>query len=53
MVHNFEKLDERIKLKVARWSKCEITPICSFIGGIASQEVIKKTGKYIRINQRL
>ena len=53
MVHNFEKLDEQIKLKVSRWSKCEITPICSFIGGIASQEVIKKTGKYIRINQRL
>ena len=53
MVHNFEELDEQIKLKVARWSKCEITPIYSFIGGIASQEVIKKTGKYIRINQRL
>ena len=52
-VNNFDKLDEQIILNVARWSKCEITPICSFLGGIAAQEVVKKTGKYIPINQWL
>ena len=31
-----ENLDEQIILNVARWSKCQISPICSFIGGIAS-----------------
>ena len=52
-INNIENLDEQIILNVARWSKCEISPICSFIGGIAAQEVIKKTGKYIPINQYL
>ena len=52
-IDNIENLDEKIVLNVARWSKCQIAPICSFIGGIAAQEVIKKTGKYIPINQYL
>ena len=50
-IDNIENLDETIILNVAKWSKCQISPICSFIGGIAAQEVIKKTGKYIPINQ--
>lgn len=35
-INNIENLDEQIILNVARWSKCQISPICSFIGGIAS-----------------
>ena len=38
-------------LKIIRWSKSEISPICSFLGGIVSQEVFKITGKYRPINQ--
>ena len=50
-INNIENLDHKIILNVARWSKCQISPVCSFFGGIVSQEVIKKTGKYIPINQ--
>ena len=52
-ITNIENFDEKIILNAAKWSKCEISPICSFIGGLAAQEVIKKTGKYIPINQYL
>ena len=52
-INNIENLEEQIILNVAKWSKCQISPVCSFLGGIVSQEVIKKTGKYIPINQYL
>jgi len=52
-INNIENLEEKIILNVARWSKCQISPICSFLGGIVSQEIIKKTGKYKPINQYL
>jgi ubiquitin-activating enzyme E1 len=52
-INNIENLEEQIILNVAKWSKYQIAPICYFIGGIASQEVIKKTGKYNPINQYL
>ena len=45
--------DESYIIKVARWSKSEINPICTFLGGIVAQEVIKITGKYIPIKQWL
>ena len=38
---------------VLRWSKSEINPITSFLGGIVSQEAIKITGKYMPIYQWL
>ena len=37
--------------KIVRWSKAEISPICSIIGGILAQEVIKFTGKFTPIEQ--
>lgn len=52
-INDIEYLDQQIILNVIRWSKCQISPICSFMGGIAAQEVIKKTGKYLPINQYL
>ena len=52
-INEIENFDKKIILNVARWSKCQISPLCSFLGGIAAQEVIKKTGKYIPINQYL
>ena len=50
-INYLDNFDEEIILNVARWSKCQISPTCSFFGGIVAQEVIKKTGKYIPINQ--
>jgi ubiquitin-activating enzyme E1 len=38
---------------VIKWSKAEISPICSFLGGIVSQEALKITGKYKPIHQWL
>lgn len=38
---------------MALWSRCEISPICTFLGGLVSQEIVKITGKYIPINQWL
>ena len=52
-INNIEHLDENIIMNVAKWSRCEISPICSFLGGIVSQEIIKATGKYIPIEQWL
>lgn len=52
-INKIDYFDEKIIMNVARRSKCEISPLCSFLGGIASQEIIKATGKYIPINQWL
>jgi ubiquitin-activating enzyme E1 len=52
-INNIDFFDEKIIMKVASWSRCEISPLCSFLGGIVSQEIIKTTGKYIPINQWL
>ncbi len=52
-IHNIENFEDEIIMNISKWSKCEISPICSFLGGIVSQEIIKTTGKYIPINQWL
>ena len=49
----FIPFDESYIIKVALWSRSEINPICTFLGGIVAQEVIKITGKYIPIQQWL
>ena len=38
---------------VIRWCKAEINPICTFLGGIASQEALKIIGKYTPVYQWL
>lgn len=45
--------DKDYLIKVFRWCKAEINPICVFLGGIVSQEAIKITGKYTPIHQWL
>ena len=47
------EFDKDYMIKVFRWSKSELNPICAFLGGIISQETIKVTGKYTPINQWL
>ena len=50
---NIQKWEQKIPEMVASWAKAQISPICSFLGGIVSQEIIKYTGLYIPINQWL
>ena len=47
------EFDEDYLIKVFRWCKSEINPICTFLGGIVSQEAIKVTGKYTPVQQWL
>jgi len=50
-VDNIKSWNDKIILNIAKWSKSQISPICSFLGGIVAQEIIKFTGKYTPINQ--
>jgi ubiquitin-activating enzyme E1 len=47
------EFDKNYLIKVFRWCKSQINPICAFLGGIVSQEAIKITGKYTPIYQWL
>jgi len=52
-INSIKNFNKEYISKVIRWLQCQISPICSFLGGIVSQEVIKYTGKYIPIKQWL
>ena len=43
--------DKNIPYNIALWAKAEIAPMCSFLGGVISQEIIKYTGLYTPIDQ--
>ena len=45
--------DEKIPFNIASWARSEISPVCAFLGGVVSQEIVKYTGKYTPINQWL
>lgn len=48
-----DKMDE-IETKLKRFcmtSQAELTGLCAFLGGVAAQEVIKKTGKFTPVEQ--
>ena len=47
------EFDKNFVRNVIRWCKAEINPICTFLGGIASQEALKIIGKYTPIYQWL
>ena len=49
--NNIKTWNDKIITNIANWAKCEITPVCSFLGGIVAQEIVKFTGKYTPINQ--
>jgi len=48
---DFQQTLENTLLRLSIWSRCEISPISSFIGGVSAQEIVKYTGKYIPIHQ--
>ena len=49
----FIEFDKSYIIKALRWSRSELNPLCSFLGGIVSQEAIKIIGKYNPIYQWL
>ena len=44
-------LEEILLNNIYKYSKCEISPICSYGGGVVSQEIVKYIGLYKPINQ--
>jgi ubiquitin-activating enzyme E1 len=44
-------LDEDFLGHIFKFSKCEISPVCGYGGGVVSQEIIKYIGLYKPINQ--
>ena len=50
-LRKIDKLNELYIERVSRWSKCQLSPICSFIGGIVAQEALKLTGKFLPFQQ--
>ena len=52
-IKKIKSIDEKYLENIIRYSRCSISPICSFLGGIVSQEIVKITGKYNPINQWL
>ena len=50
-IDNIKTWNDKIILNIGNWAKSEINPICSFLGGIVAQEIVKFTGKYTPINQ--
>ena len=48
---SFKEFDEDMALNLCLYLKNEIPPITSFLGGVASQEAIKLTGRFTPFNQ--
>jgi len=48
-----DELEDDVIKKVAYWSRCSISPMCAFLGGVVAQEVVKMTGKYMPLHQVL
>ena len=48
---NIRNLNEELVLNIFKWSKAQISPICSIVGGFLSQEIIKAIGLYEPIKQ--
>mmetsp|Transcript_14512 Transcript_14512/g.25515 ORF Transcript_14512/g.25515 Transcript_14512/m.25515 type:complete len:1057 (-) Transcript_14512:8-3178(-) len=48
-----EEVEEDVVRKVAMLSRCMISPMAAFLGGVVAQEVVKFTGKYTPLHQLL
>ena len=46
-----QELNKDIISYISFWARCQISPLCSFLGGVLCHEIIKYTGKYRPINQ--
>lgn len=48
-----EEIDPKLVANVAKFADSQISPCCSFWGGIITQEIVKLTGKYGPLRQWL
>lgn len=48
-----DQVEGKLVESVAKFAETQISPICSFWGGIIAQEIFKFTGKYTPIRQWL
>ena len=47
----YQEFDKDFIINIFKWSKAQISPICSIVGGYLSQEIIKTIGLYEPIKQ--
>ena len=52
-IDGFEQIFEKTILRLSLWSRAQVSPISSFLGGISAQEIVKYAGKYNPIHQWL
>ena len=52
-IKKIKSIDGKYLENIIKYCRCSISPVCSFLGGIVSQEIVKITGKYNTINQWL
>ena len=45
-IDDFGQIFEKTILKLSLWSRAQVSPISTFLGGISSQEIVKYTGKH-------
>ena len=50
-ITDFDKLFEKTIKNLSLWSRIQISPISSFLGGLIAQEIVKYTGKFIPLKQ--
>ena len=50
-IEDFDIILEKTLLRLSLWSRAQISPIASFLGGVSAQEIVKFTGKYNPIHQ--
>ena len=50
-IKDFDSIFEKTIKYLSLWSKVQISPIASFLGGVISQEIVKFTGKFIPFKQ--
>ena len=48
---NLQNIDKEIISNMVRFSRIHFTSICTFLGGIVAQEIIKVTGKFTPVQQ--
>jgi len=48
-----EEIDRVVVIKTALYAAVELPSNCAFLGGIAAQEIVKKSGKYTPLHQWL
>lgn len=47
----YQKFDKEFVVNICKWSRAQLVPICSIVGGYLAQEIIKAIGLYEPINQ--